>query len=56
MTDWVIDFIRDEKGASALEYVLLACGIAVTIMMAVVGLGTALRASYQSAVNVTTGS
>ena len=39
-------FILDEDGASAVEYGLLVAGIAVAVMAAIYGLGTALNTKY----------
>ncbi|MBR2117318.1 MAG: Flp family type IVb pilin [Pseudomonadota bacterium] len=41
-----IDFIRDEKAATSIEYALIATGIAVAIVAAVNGLGTTLGGKY----------
>ncbi len=41
-------FIRDESGATAIEYGLLAAGIAVAIIATVQGLGTALTDTFKS--------
>jgi pilus assembly protein Flp/PilA len=43
-----IDFIRDEKAATAIEYALLAAGIAVAIVTAVNGLGSTLAGKYDT--------
>jgi pilus assembly protein Flp/PilA len=42
------DFIRDDSGATAIEYAIIATGIAAAIIAVVMGLGTALQAKYQS--------
>lgn len=39
-------FILDEEGASAVEYGLLVAGIAVVVMAAIYGIGTALNTTY----------
>jgi pilus assembly protein Flp/PilA len=39
-------FILDEEGASAVEYGLLVAGIAVAVMAAIYGIGTALNTKY----------
>jgi pilus assembly protein Flp/PilA len=39
-------FFRDESGATAIEYGLIAAGIAVAIIVAVQGLGTALNTTF----------
>jgi pilus assembly protein Flp/PilA len=41
-------FLRNESGATAIEYGLIAAGIAVAIIATVNGLGTSLNASFQS--------
>jgi pilus assembly protein Flp/PilA len=44
----VIRFLRDESGATAIEYGLIAAGIAVAIIAVVGSLGTALNADFTS--------
>ena len=39
-------FIRDESGATAIEYGLIAAGIAVAIITVVHGLGTKLTSTF----------
>jgi pilus assembly protein Flp/PilA len=39
-------FFLDEEGASAVEYGLLVAGIAVAVMGAIYGIGTALNTKY----------
>lgn len=39
-------FIRDESGATAIEYGLIAAGIAVAIITVVQGIGTSLTAKF----------
>jgi pilus assembly protein Flp/PilA len=39
-------FVRDESGATAIEYGLIAAGIAVAIIAAVQGLGTKLTSTF----------
>ena len=41
-------FIKDESGATAIEYGLIAAGIAIAIIAAVNALGTQLSANFQS--------
>jgi pilus assembly protein Flp/PilA len=41
-------FLRDESGATAIEYGLIAAGIAVAIILVVSTLGTNLKATFQS--------
>ncbi len=44
-------FIRDELGATAIEYGLIAAGIAVAIITVVQGLGTKLTSTFTSVQN-----
>jgi pilus assembly protein Flp/PilA len=41
-------FLRDDSGATAIEYALIATGIAVAIIAAVNALGTATNAMFES--------
>ena len=41
-------FLRDESGATAIEYGLIAAGIAVVIITAVKGIGTKLNTTFGS--------
>ncbi len=41
-------FIRDENGASAVEYGLLVAGIAVAVMTAIYAIGTSLSTKFNS--------
>lgn len=41
-------FFRDESGATAIEYGLIAAGIAVAIIATVQGLGTKLTSTFTS--------
>jgi len=41
-------FARDESGATAIEYGLIAAGIALAIIAAVNSLGTALSSNFSS--------
>jgi pilus assembly protein Flp/PilA len=41
-------FLRDNSGATAIEYGLIAAGIAVAIIAVVQGVGTKLTATFQS--------
>jgi len=41
-------FVKDESGATAIEYGLIAAGIAVAIITAVNGVGTALSTKFGS--------
>lgn len=44
----VSKFLRDESGATAIEYGLIAAGIAIAIIAAVNALGTALSGKFQT--------
>uniref|UniRef100_A0A7V6A2A9 Flp family type IVb pilin n=1 Tax=Desulfobacca acetoxidans TaxID=60893 RepID=A0A7V6A2A9_9BACT len=44
----VKSFIREEEGASAVEYGLLVAGIAVVVMTAIYAIGTNLNTKFQS--------
>ncbi len=39
-------FLRDQTGATAIEYALIAAGISLAIIVAVQGLGTTLNGRY----------
>ncbi len=41
-------FLRDDSGATAIEYGLIAAGIAVAIIAVVQGLGTKLTSTFQA--------
>ncbi len=42
----LVRFLRDETAATAIEYALIAFGIAVAIVSAVNGLGTTVKGKY----------
>ena len=44
----VLKFLRDEAGATAIEYCLIATGISIVIVVAVSGLGTTLNTKFTS--------
>ncbi len=44
-------FLRDEAGATAIEYGLIAAGISVAIIATVTGLGTKLNSTFTSVQN-----
>ena len=48
MRDFVSSFRRNESGATAIEYGLIAAGIAVAIIAAVNAVGTALNTTFTS--------
>jgi pilus assembly protein Flp/PilA len=41
-------FLKDETGATAIEYALIAGGISIGIVAAVKGLGTTLHSTFSS--------
>jgi pilus assembly protein Flp/PilA len=41
-------FLRDESGATAIEYGLIAAGISVAIIAVVNGMGTKLKTTFSS--------
>ena len=46
MTKLVARFVKDESGVTAIEYGLIAAGIALAIIAAVNGLGTTLNSKF----------
>jgi pilus assembly protein Flp/PilA len=44
-------FLRDEKAATAIEYALIAAGIAGTIIATVMAMGPNIAAMYESVLN-----
>jgi pilus assembly protein Flp/PilA len=44
----IVRFFRDESGATAIEYGLIAAGISVAIIAVVASLGTALNTTFTS--------
>ena len=44
-------FLRDETGATAIEYGLIAAGISIAIIAAVAGLGSKLDSTFTSVQN-----
>jgi pilus assembly protein Flp/PilA len=48
MTKLFARFVRDESAATAIEYGLIAAGIALAIIAVVNGLGTTLNAKFSS--------
>ncbi|MGA8496590.1 MAG: Flp family type IVb pilin [Xanthobacteraceae bacterium] len=48
MTTLVMRFFADDKGATAIEYGLIAAGIAVAIIATVQALGTNLNSTFSS--------
>ncbi|AUC98613.1 MULTISPECIES: Flp family type IVb pilin [Bradyrhizobium] len=48
MKTFMVRFLQDESGATAIEYGLIATGIAIAIIAAVNGVGTALSTTFNS--------
>jgi len=48
MKNLFVRFVKDNSGATAIEYGLIAAGISVAIIAVVNGLGTSLNAKFQS--------
>jgi pilus assembly protein Flp/PilA len=46
MKSLILKFFKDETGATAIEYGLIAAGIAIAIITAVNGVGTALTGTF----------
>jgi pilus assembly protein Flp/PilA len=51
MKTLVSRFMKDESGATAIEYGLIAAGISVAIVAVVQGIGTKLNAAFTSVSN-----
>jgi pilus assembly protein Flp/PilA len=51
MSKFLVGFLKDESGATAIEYGLIAAGIAVVIIAAVSAVGTNLSSTLQKAAN-----
>jgi pilus assembly protein Flp/PilA len=48
MSKMIMQFLRDEKGATAIEYGLIAAGISVAIITVVASLGSSLNTTFTS--------
>jgi pilus assembly protein Flp/PilA len=48
MRQLVSRFLSDQSGATAIEYCLIACGIALTIIVTVQGIGPQLNTKFTS--------
>jgi pilus assembly protein Flp/PilA len=46
MKSLILTFFKDESGATAIEYGLIAAGIAIAIITAVNGVGSALSTTF----------
>jgi len=44
----IVRFLKDERAATAIEYGLIATGIAVAIIPVITGLGTRLKSTFSS--------
>ena len=51
MKQLVTTFLKDESGATAIEYGLIAAGIAVAIITVTKGLGSKLKSTFTSVQN-----
>jgi pilus assembly protein Flp/PilA len=51
MKNLIARFVKDQSGATAIEYGLIAAGIAIAIITTVNGVGTALNAKFTSISN-----
>ena len=47
MKNLVSRFLKDESGATAIEYGLIAAGIAIAIIAAVQGVGSQLKSNFK---------
>ena len=41
-------FVRDERGATAIEYAMIASGVSIVIVATIVGLGANVKGLYTS--------
>jgi pilus assembly protein Flp/PilA len=48
MTNLIARFVKDESGATAIEYGLIAAGISLAIIAMVNGIGTKLNTQFSS--------
>ena len=48
MKSLILSFLKNESGATAIEYGLIAAGIAIAIITAVNGVGTALSTKFDA--------
>ncbi len=51
MTNLVLRFLRDDSGTTAIEYALIAAGVALAIVAAISALGTQVDAKFTSISN-----
>jgi pilus assembly protein Flp/PilA len=52
MTNLVSRFVKDESGATAIEYALIAGGISIVIVAAVNLVGTSLNGTFNGVANL----
>jgi len=48
MRQLIARFLKDQSGATAIEYCLIAAGISIVIVVAVNGIGTSLNGTFTS--------
>ena len=48
MLKFILHFLHDDRGATAIEYGLIAAGISVAIIAVVQGLGSSLNTTFTS--------
>jgi pilus assembly protein Flp/PilA len=48
MREFIADFVTNNSGATAIEYGLIASGIAVTLIVVIQAIGTGVNLSYIS--------
>jgi pilus assembly protein Flp/PilA len=48
MSKLISRFLRDEHGATAIEYCLIAAGLSIVILTAVNGIGSTLKTNFTS--------
>jgi pilus assembly protein Flp/PilA len=48
MRERVLYFVKDESGATAIEYGLIATGIALVIIPVITGVGSHLKSTFQA--------
>jgi pilus assembly protein Flp/PilA len=48
MKSLILGFVKDESGATAIEYGLIAAGIAIAIITAVNGVGSQLSSTFSN--------
>jgi len=50
----LVAFLKDEAGATSIEYALIAGGISIVILVAVTSIGTTLNGTFQAVSNAFT--